>query len=186
MQNEKGWLFETNIPLKDFGMATLNYNRTNNQVGEKLFEESYGQFEFFYPADWDWVFVTGHEQDREARYMNFVFSAGYNIDFVNSLKFIYEHQHVKISLTDRQFYSQIYHLEYSRSPYFTLSLIAEKTTEQYSERKLWTGIQGDIVFGRYDISIFGGTRRGGKMCAGGVCVYKPEFEGLEAIIQIRL
>ncbi len=185
--NEQGWLIETIMPVTDVGMSTVNYNRTNNHNGDKLFEEYYGQFELFYPNDWNWVLAAGHEKDREARYLNAVFSAAYNIDYTNAVKIIYEHQHVKILLNERQFYSHILHLEYSRAPHFTISMIAERTTEQFSEKQFWLGFQCDLqLFSRYELSLFGGTRREGKMCAGGVCVYKPEFEGVEATLQIRL
>jgi len=186
-QDEKGWLVESLIPVSDYGMSTLSYSKTNNHQGDRLFQEYYAQLELFYPEDWNWILAAGHEKDREGRYMNFVFGSTYNFNYINTIKIIYEHQHNKILLTDRQFFSQIYYLEYSRAPHFTISIIAERTTEQFNERDLWFGVQLDTqFFDRYELSLFGGTRREGKICSGGVCVYKPEFEGIEAIFQVRI
>lgn len=186
LNNEKGWLVETNIPIFDFALSTWSYSKTTNLEGDELFDEVFGQAEIFYSENWNWILAGGLEEDRESEYKNFILSSSYNLDYVNAIKFIYEHQHVKIKLTDRQFYNQIYLIEYSRSPYFTLSMIFERATDQYSNEDGWLGIQADVhIFNNYELSLFGGSRREGKMCAGGVCVYKPAFEGIEAIFQYR-
>ncbi|MCK5075352.1 MAG: hypothetical protein KAR38_03200 [Calditrichia bacterium] len=185
--NEIGLLFEAGYPVGDLGIVTANYNRTTNRDYREVYREYYGQFEMDYPEDWAWVFAAGHEKDLEARYLNFVNSTSWSMSDYNSLKVIYEHQHARIHLTDRKFYSQILLLGFSRAPYFTFSVIGEKTTEQTSDKDYWLGAQVDAQYKeKYDVTVFAGTRREGKICAGGVCVYKPEFEGIELILKIRL
>jgi hypothetical protein len=93
---------------------------------------------------------------------------------------IFEHQHVTIQYNDRQFYNQLYTISLERSPRFTISMMGEISTDQESENDLWLGGQLDIHFlDDFDLTIFGGSRREGKVCVGGICVFRPKFEGIE-------
>ena len=130
--------------------------------------------------DWNLVGGSGEQKDLEARYLNFLGSVKCNVSDYNSIKFIYEHQHAKIRLTDRQFYNLAFALSFAHSPIFTISILGERTTDQVSDKKFWVGGQLDVNFlENFDLTIFGGTRRKGKICAGGVCIVRPEFEGVE-------
>ncbi len=185
--DETGFLLESVIPVSDLILLTLNTNRSRNSAGDLLYTENYAQMDVSFPSDISLTAAGGLEGDREATYLNAVFSASAAVDERRAVKFLYEHQHVAIRLTDRQFYSQILHLEFSQAPLYTVSILAERSTDQYSERSIWLGVEGDMNFADgYDLSVFAGNRREGKVCAGGVCVYKPEFQGIELIFQIRL
>ena len=178
--DEKGYLLELGYAFSDWGVLTLNHSRTENHAGLMLYREYYGQVELDPTDDWSLVGATGEQRDLEARYLNFVGTAKWGFTGYDALKMIYEHQHVKILLNDRQFYNQAVSLNWEHSPVFTLSLLAERTTDQFSERKIWLGGQAAIHFlEQYDLTIFAGSRREGKICAGGVCIYQPEFEGIE-------
>jgi hypothetical protein len=61
----------------------------------------------------------------------------------------------------------------------TLSVLGEMTTESNLDSDYW--IFGDIratVSDGLDVSLGGGTERGGKKCSGGICFTEPEFTGV--------
>ncbi|MBL7075063.1 hypothetical protein ISS37_07485 [candidate division KSB1 bacterium] len=178
--DEEGYLVELTYTLGDMGVLTLNHNRTENHDNLLLYREYYGQLELDPTDDWNLVGGSGEQKDLEARYLNFLGSVKCNVSDYNSIKFIYEHQHAKIRLTDRQFYNLAFALSFAHSPIFTISILGERTTDQVSDKKFWVGGQLDVNFlENFDLTIFGGTRRKGKICAGGVCIVRPEFEGVE-------
>ena len=65
----------------------------------------------------------------------------------------------------------------------TVSGVYEKTTADWEERQNWIMLSARKSFANdLEAEIAGGTERGGKKCAGGICRYEPEFEG----VRIRL
>ena len=67
-------------------------------------------------------------------------------------------------------------------PRVTLTASVEQTTEAETERDAW--VFGDIrlkLEQDFEVTIGGGTERGGKKCSGGVCYTEPEFE----VVRIR-
>lgn len=184
--DEKGFLVEAVYPILPRGILTLNFNRTRSHNGVTLYKEYYGQFELDFGDRWEWVWGQGRQDDLEARYLNFLSSASFQLDGRNSLKLIFEQQQVRIFLTNRQYFNQAFQFSFARSPLFTVSLLGEYSTDQISDKNLWAGFQLDVQFLRdFDLTAFGGTRREGKICAGGVCVVRPEFEGVEFILSNR-
>ncbi|GAB4177157.1 MAG: hypothetical protein Kow00108_12660 [Calditrichia bacterium] len=184
--NEAGYLFEFSGPMGEVANWLINYSRTENRQGREMYREWYGQFEYFPSDRVETIMAAGLEYDLEARYINLVMAPTYYINYTNSVKLQLEHQHEKIKLTKRQFYNQLFTLTYSNATGFSLSVVAERTTDQFSEKDMWIGGQLDVnLIKNLDLSVFGGSRREGKICVGGVCVHKPEFEGLELIINYR-
>ena len=67
-----------------------------------------------------------------------------------------------------------------------MALLYETTTEDTQGRYNWFGFQLDLsIFKQSSLTIFSGARKAGKSCLGGVCIYRPEFEGLEASVSSR-
>ncbi|MCK4679695.1 hypothetical protein KAT82_01085, partial [bacterium] len=61
----------------------------------------------------------------------------------------------------------------------TISGVYEKTTADWEERETWTMLSVRKSFDNdLEAEFSGGTERGGKKCAGGICRYEPEFEGV--------
>ena len=61
----------------------------------------------------------------------------------------------------------------------TISGVYEKTTADWEERETWTMLSVRKSFANdLEAEFAGGTERGGKKCAGGICRYEPEFEGV--------
>jgi hypothetical protein len=87
------------------------------------------------------------------------------------------------------YYSQLYELTLARAskPRAAVSLIFERTTSQISDRKFWFGTQINWTFYESnEITFFAGNRKAGKICAGGICVNKPEFSGIELTFTSKL
>jgi len=184
--DEQGFLVEASYPLIKNGVATVNYNVTRNHRREKKFQEYYGQLEWSPPGNLEWLGAVGRQEDPGARYLNFVNSAAIKISDYNSFKLVYEHQHTKRFLNDQQFYDQAVTLGFSHAPTWTLSFLGERTTEQHSSRNFWAALQLDMnLFNRCEWSLIAGSRRKGKVCVGGVCVIKPELNGVETTLIVR-
>jgi hypothetical protein len=178
--DEKGYQVELTYTYQDKVVFTLNHSKTENHQGLMLYHEYFGQLEWDPSYTLNFVGGAGEQKDPEARYLNFVGTAKYGFSDYYSAKMIIEHQHVTIQYNDRQFYNQMYTLSFDRSPRFTISVIGERSTDQESGKDLWLGGQLDINFlDDFDLTIFGGARREGKVCVGGICVFRPEFEGIE-------
>jgi hypothetical protein len=178
--DEKGYLVELTYSYQDLAVLTLSHSKTDNHQGLLLYREYYGQLEWDPSYSVNFVGGAGEQKDPEARYLNFVGTGKWGFSDYYSVKMIFEHQHVTIQYNDRQFYNQLYTISLDRSPRFTISALGEISTDQESENDLWLGGQLDIHFlDDFDLTIFGGGRREGKVCLGGICVFRPEFEGIE-------
>jgi hypothetical protein len=68
-------------------------------------------------------------------------------------------------------------------PRYNITLVGlfEHTTRDDLGRDTWffVDLRVTIAYG-YEVSLGGGTERGGKKCAGGICFDEPEFAGLKA------
>jgi hypothetical protein len=178
--NEKGHLVQAVYPVIENAILTGSYSRTNNQNKDLQYEDIYFQVELDYPSNLEWVWAGGQQKDLVARYFNFVNTTLFNFSGFNSIKLQLEHQHAKTHATNRQYYDQIISLSFSRAPNWTISALSERSTDQTSEKEFWMGFQLDAqIFPNYDLTIFAGSRRKGKLCLGGNCVNRPAFEGLE-------
>jgi hypothetical protein len=202
--DEQGYLVGFGYPLIEDGILSVNYSRTKNLEDKLVYEDLYGQFEWdeFLGAEWTWG--AGQQKDEAVRYLNFVNSTSFQFTDYYSIKFVFEHQHAKVfarsDFTERQYYNQLLTLSLNRAPVWSLSLLAEHSTDQFSDlddlnpdltskhkHYFWVGGQVDLkLWERIDLSIFGGNRREGKICIGGVCVVKPEIQGIEATLIARL
>ncbi len=61
----------------------------------------------------------------------------------------------------------------------TVSAVFEASTSEIEDRDTWfIGEVKKRVSDEIEVAFAAGTERGGKKCAGGVCVFEPEFEGV--------
>ena len=178
--DEKGYLLELTYSHQEAAILTLSHSKTDNQKGLLLYREYYGQLEWDPRYNINIVGGAGEQKDQEARYLNFVGTGRWGFMDYNTFNLILEHQHVTIQYNDRQFYNQLLTFSFDRSPRYTLSFIGEHSTDQESDKDFWLGGQVDVHFlDNFDLTIFGGSRREGKVCVGGICVFRPPFEGIE-------
>lgn len=184
--DEQGMLFEAGYPVIEDGILTLHYSRTENDARLKRHEEYYSQFDWTTPFDWEVLFGFGKQKDPSARYLNFVNSTSFGLSDAFSLKSIFEHQHTKRLLNLQQFYSQAITIGLSHLSGWTVSFLGERTTEQQSPKNYWGAVQFNLNLSqKLELSFIAGSRRKGKYCVGGVCVIKPELEGIEATLITR-
>jgi hypothetical protein len=185
--NETGFMMEISGPLKELGNWLLNVNQSFLRNGYPVYREYYSQLELTNTERYEIILAGGVEQDLEANYLNGVISIRSYLNESHSLKFQIEHQHETIRFSKRKFYNQLFTLSYSHLSFGSITYLIELTRDQLAPRKNWQGIQLDMnSFQHMEISVFYGRRREGKICAGGVCVYKPEFSGIEMTMNLHL
>ncbi len=195
--SEQGFMLEAAYPLLEDGYLLANVSLTDDQAGDQLYQDIYLQFDKDEFAGGEWSLAAGRQEDVAARSWNIAGSASFDISDQNSLKTTYEHQHTKDNF-DRQYYTQLLTLGLSHSPGWTLSFLGEHSTDQFEAddyelgdggipHSFWGALQLDVnLFERFDLTVFGGSRRKGKVCIGGVCVVKPELQGVEFTLIGRL
>jgi hypothetical protein len=98
----------------------------------------------------------------------------------NSISLIYEHQLTDSRLDDVT--DQYGSIAFSRSPAFTVSLNAEKSSQEdpVTEKDFWLMGTLSLKIGhRHDLSLSVGTRRSRFICSSGMCRYEPKLDGAE-------
>jgi hypothetical protein len=163
--------------------------------GEKLYEEGYGEMEHHFTETFYSVGAVSAAEQRRDTYITPIFEADYALDPANSLRFVFQHQHTTSPLLG-EYDDQMYSLEYARSPKYTVSLVGERTNMSGRQKELkkvmkpnnfWLFGQVTInISDHHDLSVMYGSRQAGFICAGGVCRFEPEFEGIEVKLFSRL
>lgn len=189
--NEKGFLVEAKGELLADLFTKLSYSQTQSiSQSQVLFEELYSQFE--YPIKkLSTLSGLGYQKDFNGHSIH----GGTHLSLPinkHSLSLTWAHQHKTISrsfLVPREYFLQSYELSYSWSN-FSSSIISTLSSEPQQDKpndfisQYWLGGQLDFKIGEsHSVSLFGGTRKEGKICAGGVCVKKPELVGGELNIK---
>lgn len=109
----------------------------------------------------------------------------YDLNPTNSANFVLEHLWTSKFEGKVTFYDQILSLSLSHSPTASLTFAYERTTEwktvqDWSGKKAWFMTTLDLTVGNnHNLSLGVGSRRKGKVCAGGICVDKPALDGFE-------
>jgi hypothetical protein len=183
--NEKGVYIEACYPPVADQILTLSYSRTNTMRSKLAYQDVYVQYEAPLLNSIELNAGAGRQDDPEARHLNV---AGYAIVTLTdryALKAVVEHQHSQVRLTAQKYYTQRLSLSLSRAPDLTLTVEGEHERGAGDSGRhtstFWYGMQVDWHFlDRNDLSLFIGSRRGGKVCSSGICVYKSEFRGVSA------
>jgi hypothetical protein len=181
--NEKGVFLEATYPPFADQILTASYSRTTTLNSELAYQDIYLQYEAPMPAIVEWIVGLGRQDDPEARHLNAVAHAIVTLSPRYSLTASFEHQHSRIFLTEQKYYSQRAVLSLARAPDLTMSIEGEhqRAVNQAGRKvsSLWYGAQLDWhLLERNDLSLFVGSRKSGKICSSGICVYKPEFRGV--------
>lgn len=186
--SEKGFLLEASGPLPNENLFTISYSNSRKEDSQDLlFDELYGQV--------DWQFNTlktiggiGFQRDEAGQYFHGALHGELSLKKV-SLKGEIAHQYRKLTRNfdpARQFFYQSYELGVGYKS-FVLTGIGAATSDPDKKKsgsglytKGWFGGQLDLAIKeKHRLSFFMGTRKEGKICAGGVCVKKPELRGAE-------
>jgi len=205
--NEQGYQIELNYTLNDETNFQTNFLITNS-----LNENSYYQRinktklpvetqlkEYYFQAFRKWsdsfnsIFVFGYSEENSSKTKNLtpIIENKFHFDDINTIRVIIEHQHTTNIQTDEKYFSNVFSIEYLRSPSFNLNLLTEMQTRENLDgklkRKFWSFIQlGYKISNHTDLSILLGSRQTGNICSGGVCRFEPEFKGIEVKMFTRL
>ena len=187
----QGWLAEGEYSFGLFSSARASYSHAEPDDGESSFWEAYGE------AKGTWqerAFVTAAASESEFDYLG-VFEERiggfgelvFEVDDRNSLSAGVEW--VEATESDestaafaypREYRDRIFSLSYGRSPWVSLTVLYEDTTDENETADEWVMAQAEIVLGdSQDLIVSFGKERGGWKCSGGICFFEPEFEGLK-------
>jgi hypothetical protein len=178
--DEEGYLVKVDTPVGRDGVLTLQHDFTEMHSGYDVFQETYGIFEWDFPNEVEAFLIAGTQEDFGYEYKNI------GMEFQFPLKTLFigmiaESQKRESIWVDDFDESQALTMDVTLNPRHILSLIFERTTSNESDKRSWLGLKyGARIGHNLELSFFCGSRRKGKICAGGVCVYTPEFEGIEA------
>jgi hypothetical protein len=187
--DEKGIQAElTSSPVE--GLSILaNYSHTTDHQDELIFSEAYGEFEYDYE---DRATIKGGFSRQENRQEEGdpvrsapVVDLIYYLSESDNVNFMLEHLYTDKFDDKLTYYDQILALSFSRSPTGSITLTHERTTEwevseNWEGRRDWLIATLDLSLGEnHNLSLSVGSRRKGKVCAGGVCVEKPALDGFE-------
>ncbi|MDC3249999.1 DUF6029 family protein [bacterium] len=191
-EDERGYTTELSytFPFENEWTILVSHSKAETHEGLAKYLEYYAQSELWgLPKNSNFT-VGGGYQDLDIEYKsNAVFSGQlYTPIFgINNLylKPLFEHQHSTIRFSSKEYYSQIYRLSMSyKDVTFGGGVEREASLKQGKEyNSWWPSVQCDWqVSHKASINVFYGKRKAGKDCSGGVCITKPEFSGIETLV----
>jgi hypothetical protein len=185
--DEVGYQLEGTAEITDELSLLLNYSYTETHDKQRLFEEYFGKLNFLGIDDWHFEGGLGWNFDFTTRTENItpLLMGEYTWGGVNEIHAEIQHQHITSTYDKSEYDDELFVLEYTRSPFLGLALVAEISNRDQlpayqDEDNSW--IYGEITYtflGNQQISVLYGKRQAGFVCAGGVCRYEPEFNGVE-------
>jgi hypothetical protein len=188
LYDEKGFQIQgVSTPFQNLSLLA-NYSYTTDHDDEIVFSEIYAEAEYEY-EDLG-IIKAGFSRMKNKKVAGFpeyyapVFDLTYYLSEQNSIDFLLEHMWARKYDGDITYYDQILSLTFSHSPFFSLTLTHERTTEwetrTWSGKKSWFIVTLDAALTeRHNLSLSAGTRRAGKVCSGGVCTDRPALDGFE-------
>jgi len=188
LDDEKGFQVEAIAAPQDEFSLLANYSYTTDHEDDLVFSEIYAEAEYDYQ---DKATVKAGfsrmENKKEGGFpilLGPVLDLTYYLSDRNSLAFLIEHLSTSKYDGDLTYYDQIISLSFSHSPIFSVTLTYERTTEW--ETRTWTGKKNwliatlDWALGEnHNLTLSMGSRRAGKVCAGGICTDRPALDGGE-------
>lgn len=188
--SEKGFLFEATGTLPGENLFSLSYSNSREEDSQDLlFDELYGQ------VDWQFSLVNtmtaiGFQRDAAGQYLHGAVHGELSLKKL-ALKGEFAHQHRKFTRNfdpAREFFYQTFELGIGYKSVVLTGIGAatsdpdKKKGETNLYTKGWFGGQVNVTINeKHRLAFFAGTRKGGKICAGGLCVKKPELRGAELI-----
>jgi len=188
--DEKGFLSELSGPLPMDNIFTISYSNSRSEAENSLlFEEFYGQVDITI-GETKTIVAGGFQRDQAGQYVQGAINGERRFGEI-ALKGEFSHQHRTLNRNfdpARKFFYQNFELGVGWRE-ITVSAIGAATSDpdkgsgENLYTKGWLGGQLDMrLKERHNLSLFWGSRKDGKICAGGVCVKKPELRGVELSI----
>ncbi len=188
LDDEKGFQAQAVSTPHDNLSLLANYSYTTDHQDHLIFSEIYAEAEYDYKSLSTVKAGFGRMENRREEgspyYLAPVIDFTYYLSTENSLAFVLEHLFTSKYDGDLTYYDQIISLTFSHSPVFSLTLTQERTAEWktrvWSGKKNWFITTLDWTMSeRHTFSLSIGSRRAGKVCAGGVCTDRPALDGGE-------
>ncbi|RAP32618.1 hypothetical protein DID75_04470 [Candidatus Marinamargulisbacteria bacterium SCGC AG-410-N11] len=178
MANQKAWSFQVDRIYKDITILG-SYSHLENLASIDLYDDLYFQIEK--PFSWG-DYVIGFSKQQIGTIPSTFFIQDVTISLNHSpfsIQSILEYEK-RSPINQNAIYNWRHELSASHSRWGTLSLMAEWTPLSNTSHSQWIAIQyAATLFKYHQLKIILGQQRAGKVCAGGICVYRPEFSGLD-------
>jgi hypothetical protein len=188
VDDEKGYQFEVTWSPTLMWDMIANHGKTWSQKNQRLFEEYYLETHNYFFQDkletrlaggWNFDFTTNTEN------ITTVVDPQITIGERDVIHLSWQHQHTKNRFDLSEYDTELFQIEYSRSPYGSLALVGEYTNKHKlnnvdMDRHTWLYGQLTLNFWHnQELQILYGSRQAGFVCVGGICRYEPEFRGVE-------
>ncbi len=198
-ENENGYQFEATYRVHDNLFLLFNTSHAVNDLYSThyTFDEKMGEATFYFADDWSGKVFYNQSFD-ELRSELHRQTGGLNLDwtFYQNYSLSLDAQHQQIdrgfaSTVTETFDNSFLALTFSSSPTFSISVVAERSTDSGETDKLntpdiersaryWYRIAGAYQINMdHELVFFYGARRGGLACTSGTCYEVLPFEGFE-------
>jgi hypothetical protein len=136
-------------------------------------------------AAWNFDFTTNTEN------ITTIVDPQYELSDRDLVHLSWQHQHTKNCFDLSEYDTELFQIEYSRSPYGSLALVGAYTNQfklNNVDMHRHTWLYGQLTLNFWhnqELQILYGSRQAGFVCVGGICRYEPEFRGIEVRVVNR-
>lgn len=182
LDDEKGWIIEGVISLPENLTLDGGASEARRRNGDLAHWEMFGQMDYLDSDLLSAALALSWSREYELGKFTEHVSGALDTDISLSeqvIELTIEGQHTEepSGFTFRDFFSTVAY--YPRHNVTVVGAL-EHTTRDDLERDTWVFVDLRLtIAGRHEVSLGGGTERGGRKCAGGICFDEPEFAGLK-------
>ncbi len=188
LNDETGWLLEGSSSVGGSGFVTGGASEARNHDGDLRHWEMYADYVHTFDSGTALAFAGSWQREylfvgttASGKFTKRFIGAG-EVDFSvgdGQIELVVEGE--SLDAPDGDPYEDLL-VSAAWYPTATVTVIAtaEKTTAEAeeSDRDTWFIVELRKTLAQdLDVSLSGGTQRGGKICTGGICYVEPEFEG---------
>lgn len=188
LDDERGFLVEGSGMLGDDLFLTGGVSEARNHDADLRHWEMFGQLDWTLSetisgsaaASWsrEYLFVAEAATGKFDEHKTAGLTAQLDTGMGNAFEATLEGQ-TSDDVDGEPYEDYLVSLAFYSSTDWTLIASAERTTSETETRESWFMVEArKLVTNDLEVSLAGGTERGGLKCTGGVCFEEPEFEGV--------
>ncbi len=191
LADERGFQLETTYSPHEQTTLTANLSAASNHKGEEnsVFREVYLEIRQELSECLTLRSGLDHSIDRmvgDDWRNSIVMEADYYFRKNRSFTMDVQWQRIKNLYLDSPYANALFLIGYNHAPLFSLNLQWETTTSPLESQKHWLMCNVNVKIGtEHDLYLSIGERRAGIACAGGQCLFMPEFRGIELRLNSR-
>jgi hypothetical protein len=183
LNDERGWILEGTLTLPRDVTLDVGASEARHHNNDLAHWEMFGQADYIrsdllsaaLAASWSREYELGKFTEHVSGALDTDISLGEQV-----LEITLEGQHTE-EPSGYKFRDYLTSIAYYPRYNVTLVGFFEHTTRDDLGRGTWFFLDLRVTIADgYEVSLGGGTERGGKKCAGGICFDEPEFAGLKA------